>query len=350
MITALDISTLQAAQQAQSPGTATGDPGLFATQLAQILAANAQLATGIEPQSNEQTLAQNADPNAVLAAQIQTNLMAQAASQPQPSTEDAQQTQQNAILQNLNFQASLAFSQRNVPAFMAIETMIAQHMAAMNPAQAAQTGAASSAGATTTAAKARKSTGVALTKTASTADATKTTASNASTASSSTVQTASNASTTNSSSAQTASNANTANSASTQTASNAGTGGTSTAQAASNAGTGGTSAGNASGGPGLEALDFMAGVLASELAGLSGNDLAAALDDVAALAQAWFAQSPPGASGGDSGTAVDFLVNTLASEIAGLSGPDRAQALDQLARLADKWSKPASPPQVQSAA
>jgi len=307
MISALDqLSYAQglAAQQAgqQNSGFA-GDPAQFAPQFAQLLAASqgqgqntGQQATPASLTFSANTLStqvsqasQAADPNAVIAAQIQSNLTAQAASTSATQTpEQAKGQQDSLVLQSLNYQASLAMNQGNIPAFMTFQAMINKQMTSMGlitqQAKAA-TKAASATQATPTKATAAKTSTRTSAKTAAAvaaaaASASQVAASNASTASSGSSASAqltdtvlSNASTAGSAAAELASNASTTGSQSAALASNAGAGGATTAQNQSQTGADDPA----------DDLVALQAELDALLADLEGESLDAALDSLASI-------------------------------------------------------------------
>lgn len=127
MITPIDqlsydqaLAAQQAAQQNSGP---TGTPAQFAAQFAQVLAASQGQAQNTGQQATPasltfsantlatqvsqaaQTSGATADPNTVIAAQIQSNLTAQAAATNATQTpEQAKGQQDSLVLQSLNYQ------------------------------------------------------------------------------------------------------------------------------------------------------------------------------------------------------------------------------------------------------
>lgn len=300
MISALDQLSFDQSLAAQQNTSATGDTTHFAAQFAQLLAASQSRSAG-QQQTTPASLAfsantlatqvsqasqasQAADPNAVIAAQIQSNLTAQAAATAATQTpEQAKSQQDSLVLQSLNYQASLAMNQGNIPAFMTFQALINKQMTSMGliteQAKAATTTATQATptktGATKTSTKTSSKTTAAVT--AAAASASQVAASNASTKSSASAQLTdtilSNASTTGSSAAELASNASTTGSQSAALASNAGAGGVTTAQNQDQPDTTDPT----------DDLDALQAELDALLADLEGESLDAALDALASI-------------------------------------------------------------------
>jgi len=311
MISALDQLSFDQALAVQQTGQqnsgSAGAPAQFAAQFAQMLAASQSqgqnqnagqqqatpssltfsantLATQVSQASQASQAA--ADPNAVIAAQIHSNLTAQAAATSATQTpEQAKSQQDSLVLQSLNYQASLAMSQGNIPAFMTFQALINKQMTSMGliPEQAkAATAAAAPNHTAQNTPTAKKST----TKTSA-----KTAAAVAAAAASASQVAASNASTGSSASAQLTdtvlSNASTTGSSAAELASNASTTGSETAALASNAGTGGATTVQSNGQPNTadpaDELDALQAELDALLADLEGESLDAALDALASI-------------------------------------------------------------------
>lgn len=310
MISALDQLSFDQAFAAQQAGQqnsgSSGDPAQFAAQFAQMLAASQgqgqntgqqatpasltysanTLATQVSQASQaSQTSQVAADPNTVIAAQIQSNLTAQVAATSATQTpEQAKSQQDSLVLQSLNYQASLAMNQGNIPAFMTFQALINKQMTSMGliaeKAKVATTAAATpnqTAHNSTTTKKSttKNSAKVATAVAAAAAGASQVAASNASTGSSASAQLTdtvlSNAGTTGSSAAELASNASTTGSQSAALASNAGAGGATAAQNQPDATD-----------PTVD-LDALQAELEALLADLEGESLDAALDALASV-------------------------------------------------------------------
>lgn len=300
MITALDQSSRDPALAAQQNSSTYGDAARFAAQFSQMLTVsqaqnqNPGQQDGSTPPSltfSANVLAtqvsqtgQPTDYNAVLAAQIQSNLTAQAganaAGQPPQTPEQAKGAQDSLVLQSLNYQASLAMNAGNIPAFMTLQTLITKQMTSMGlitaqtapkPATTATQASPTKPPATKTTTKASAKAAAALA--AAAANASQVAASNASTAGSATSQLTdsllSNASTAGSSAAELASNASTAGSESAALASNAGLGGAATAQNPSDP---------------QDVFDSLQAELDALLADLEGDALDSALESLASIA------------------------------------------------------------------
>lgn len=294
MISAIDQLSFDQARAAQQNAGPAGDPAQFAQMLAtsqsqgqsqgqnawqQAVPASLTFSANTLATQMSQASQAAADPNTVIAAQIQSNLTAQAAATNATQTpEQAKGQQDSLVLQSLNYQASLAMSQGNIPAFMTFQALINKQMTAMGliPEQAKAATAA-------TAAPINAAQNMPVAKKSTTRTSAKTAAAVTPAAASASQVAASNASTGSSASSQLTdtilSNASTAGSSAAQLASNASTTGSETAALASNAGSGGAT--NSS--DPADELDALQAELDALLAGLEGESLDAALDSLASV-------------------------------------------------------------------
>lgn len=303
MIRTIDQLSYDQALAAQQNSASVGDSTQFAQMLAASQGQSLSLNTGQQTVPASLTFSANtlatqmsqasqasgaaADPNTVIAAQIQSNLTAQAAATSAAQTpEQAKSQQDSLVLQSLNYQASLAMSQGNIPAFMTFQALINKQMTSMGliPEQAKTATTAASAAAPINTAQNTPAAKKSTTKTSA-----KTAAAVAAAAASASQVAASNASTGSSASSQLTgtvlSNASTAGSSAAELASNASTSGSETAALASNAGAGGaTTAQNQPGATDpADDLDALQAELDALLADLEGESLDAALDSLASV-------------------------------------------------------------------
>ena len=292
MITALDQWNLDPALAARQQAAASGDPNLFAAQLDKALAAGG----GTQAQ-NALPPADPAATTAALAAQVAQMWASQTAAQPARTGQEEKSLRDSAVLQSMNHQASLAFSQGNAGAFNVLQVMINRQMTDMGliPPPAAPAAQAATAKASTP--KAAAKTGTTARKATAYGAATASVASNAGAASSATAAAASNASTASSASAALAD----------KLLSNAGTAGASSTQLASNAGAGGGAAGLADAqSPSetvTEAIDHLTWELKTLLSKLDGDDRDAALDGLENMARELAETAAPEAGAASQATA-----------------------------------------------
>uniref|UniRef100_A0A7C3WCR9 Uncharacterized protein n=1 Tax=Fundidesulfovibrio putealis TaxID=270496 RepID=A0A7C3WCR9_9BACT len=278
MITALDQLNLDPALAARQQAAASGDPNLFAAQLDKALAAGG----GTQAQ-NALPPADPAATTAALAAQVAQMWASQTAAQPARTGQEEKSLRDSAVLQSMNHQASLAFSQGNAGAFNVLQVMINRQMTDMGliPPPAAPAAQAATAKASTP--KAAAKTGTTARKATAYGAATASVASNASTASSASAALAD------------------------KLLSNAGTAGASSTQLASNAGAGGGAAGLADAqSPSetvTEAIDHLTWELKTLLSKLDGDDRDAALDGLENMARELAETAAPEAGAASQATA-----------------------------------------------
>jgi hypothetical protein len=124
-LTALNPAAFSTALFTQQ-AAASGNTGLFATQLAQILAADAQGQTG----STQTAQTSSLNSTSALATQI-AQMQAEAAGSSTTGAQagSASQTASQSTLQSLDYQAAMALGQGNSTAYATIEAMIAMQQA-----------------------------------------------------------------------------------------------------------------------------------------------------------------------------------------------------------------------------